>query len=84
MTTKEAYYELVRYFERHAMVEMENSSIKVIFTSGDNEKKYFCLRINNKKSISEIKNCKLLHTYDTLNMFIFETDSNIAEIELTQ
>lgn len=84
MTTKEAYYELIRYFERNATVEMENGNIKVTFTSGDNEKKYFCLRVNDKKVISQIKDCKLLHTYDTLNMFIFETDSNIARIELKE
>ncbi len=83
MTTKDAYYEMIRYFNRRVNVILGEDIIKVNFTSGTSERKYFCLRINDGKQILELSGCRLLHSYEKLDMFVLESDASSATIMLT-
>ncbi len=82
MTTKEAYYELVKYFNTRVRVEFDDESVYVDFTSGDEDDKYFCLSINNDRRISEVRNAELAHLYDDMDIYVFRTRSNKVKIKL--
>ena len=82
MSTRDTYYELVKYFNRRSKTEIKKNIVTVSFPSGTSDKKYFGLKINDKRNISKTENCTLIHSYPDLNTHIFETESSRVKIEL--
>ena len=82
MTTKDAYYEFIRYFDRRVKVAIKTDVVEVEFTSGTTDEKYFCLRIDENKRIEKIENCEIVHSYKDINMFVLMTEGAKARIML--
>jgi len=70
MSTKDSYYQLTRYFDDQMSVVLEDDTVVVNFSSGSDYEKYFLLRLNNGKVVSEVKNCKVVHVYPDQNMVV--------------
>ncbi len=82
MTTKETYRALSGYLEYKIKTEIKGNTIYLSFTSGSDQEKFFSLRINDGRKISDLKNCDIIHTYPDLNIYIFKTNTSKAKIEL--
>jgi len=82
MTTKEAYYEMVKYFATKVDVKSDDESVYVDFTSGDNSEKYFYLSVNDDRKISDVQNGELIHSYSDMNIYVFKTGLNKVKIKL--
>ena len=83
MSTKDAYYEFVRYFDRETKLMISEDNITLDFTSGESFDKYFVLRLKDNQKIAGLKNCELVHSYDDIKMYVFKTNTNNARINVS-
>jgi hypothetical protein len=82
MTTKEAYHELSCYLDYKVRVEIKDNALSLLFTSGSDREKLFSLRINDGRKIANLENCQIIHAYPDLNIYILQTQTSKAKIEL--